>query len=74
MRVRLPDLVIMRVRLPDAVIRRVLTQRIAVGGPSGRDGSDSSCLDSLGPKVTREEAFEGIQRYVTIFEPYFFLI
>ena len=72
MRVRPPDLVIMRVRLPDGVIRMLLTRRIAVGGPSGRDGSDSSCPDSLGPEVTLEEALEGIQRYVTIFVPYFF--
>ena len=72
MRVRLPDLVIMRVRLPDGVIRMLLTWRIAVGGPSGRDGSDSSCPDSLGPEVPREEVLEGIQRYVTIFVPYFY--
>ena len=73
MRVRLPDLMIMRVRLPDGVIRRLLTRRIAVGGPSGRDGSDSRCPDSLGPEVTLEEALEGIQRYVTIYLRYFFL-
>ena len=71
MRVRLPNLVIMTVGLPDVVIQMLLTRRIPVGGPSGRDGSDSICPHILGPEVTREEALAGIRRYVTIFVPFF---